>query len=58
MGLPICRRVVESLGGTIGIDGPGEGAATGTTMSLSLPASIVTARATRSASIPLVKENA
>jgi signal transduction histidine kinase len=41
MGLPICKRVVEGIGGTIVVDGPQPGFATGTTLRISLPASAV-----------------
>lgn len=54
MGLPICKRVAESIGGTIAIDGPQEGDSTGTTLRLSFPASVVQPRTTPVS----VKENA
>jgi signal transduction histidine kinase len=41
MGLPICKRVVEGIGGTIVVDGPQPGFATGTTLRISFPASAV-----------------
>jgi signal transduction histidine kinase len=41
MGLPICRRVVETLGGTIVLGGPAEGTATGTTVTIVLPPPVV-----------------
>ena len=52
MGLPICKRVVEGVGGTIVVDGPQPGFATGTTLRISFPASAV--RRT----IHLIEENA
>ncbi|MCU1601601.1 MAG: Phytochrome, two-component sensor histidine kinase [Frankiales bacterium] len=42
MGLPICRRIVESLAGAISLQGPSAWTATGTTARIELPASTVT----------------
>lgn len=52
MGLPICKRVVEGVGGTIVVDGPQPGFATGTTLRISFPASAVRR------SVHSLKENA
>ncbi len=41
MGLPICRRIVESVGGTIVLEGPPPDTRTGTTVRVTLPASVV-----------------
>ena len=41
MGLPICKRIVESVGGTITLEGPPPGTRTGTTVRVTLPASVV-----------------
>ncbi|MCW2543442.1 MAG: Phytochrome, two-component sensor histidine kinase [Frankiales bacterium] len=41
MGLPICKRIVESLSGTITLEGPRETASTGTTVRISFPAATV-----------------
>ena len=41
MGLPICKRIVEAAGGTIHLEGPAPGFATGTTVRIELPASVV-----------------
>jgi signal transduction histidine kinase len=41
MGLPICKRIVESLGGTITLEGPRDTASTGTTARISFPAATV-----------------
>jgi signal transduction histidine kinase/uncharacterized membrane protein YhaH (DUF805 family) len=41
MGLPICKRIVESLGGTIALEGPPDWAPTGTTARIQLPADVV-----------------
>lgn len=42
MGLPICRRIVESLGGSITLDDPEPWTKTGTTVRVTLPTAIVT----------------
>ncbi|MDX6266576.1 MAG: hypothetical protein QOD70_1316 [Frankiales bacterium] len=42
MGLPICRRIVESLGGTITLDEPEAWTKTGTTVRVTLPTVVVT----------------
>ena len=41
MGLPICKRIVESLHGSITLEGPSEGMASGTTVRISFPAETV-----------------
>lgn len=41
MGLPICRRIVESVGGSISLDGPASGEGSGTTVRVVLPGAIV-----------------
>ena len=41
MGLPICRRIVESVGGTITLEGPSSHQLSGTTVRVALPATIV-----------------
>ncbi len=41
MGLPICKRIVESIGGTIVLEGPPTGVPSGTTVRITLPASVV-----------------
>jgi signal transduction histidine kinase len=41
MGLPICKRIVEAAGGTIRIEGPPPGVASGTTVRIELPAGVV-----------------
>ena len=41
MGLAICKRIAESLGGALTVGGPPPGAATGTTVRLALPASVL-----------------
>nr|MDP9102373.1 HAMP domain-containing histidine kinase [Actinomycetota bacterium] len=41
MGLPICKRIVESIGGTIVLDGPSPGLNSGTTVRVSLPTTVV-----------------
>jgi len=43
MGLPICKRIVESVGGTITLDGPAAGQPTGTTVRVVLPRAILQA---------------
>lgn len=44
MGLAICKRIVDTAGGSVTVDGPPAGAATGTTVRLTLPGrAIVTA---------------
>ena len=58
MGLPICKRIVESLGGTIVLDGPPAGTTTGTTVRISLPASALRAWVPTPRTAPAVKENA
>ena len=42
MGLPICRRIVESLSGAISLEGPAGWTATGATARIELPAAAVT----------------
>ena len=42
MGLPICRRIVESLGGEIVLDGPQPWTATGATARIELPTAVIT----------------
>lgn len=44
MGLAICKRIVESIGGTIGVAGPADGAETGTVICIDLPAGVVVDR--------------
>lgn len=41
MGLPICKRIVETLGGSITLEGPPPNLPTGTTVRIVLPASVV-----------------
>ena len=41
MGLAICKRIVESVGGTLEVDGPPDGADTGTTVCVDLPPAAV-----------------
>lgn len=41
MGLPICKRIVESLGGSISLEGPQEGQPHGTVVRIVLPAQVV-----------------
>jgi signal transduction histidine kinase len=41
MGLPICRRIVESVGGTISLDGPSEGHVSGTTVKVVMPRTVL-----------------
>jgi signal transduction histidine kinase len=43
MGLAICKRIAESLHGTIEITGPPDGSATGTLVRVTLPAAVVVA---------------
>ncbi len=54
MGLPICKRIVESLGGSITLDGPPPGATTGTTVRITVPASVIGTWASAS---PVLKEH-
>jgi signal transduction histidine kinase len=42
MGLPICRRIVESLGGEIVLDGPQPWTPTGATARIELPTAVIT----------------
>lgn len=42
MGLAICKRIAETLGGTLTVEGPAAGAVSGTTVRATLPASLVT----------------
>jgi two-component system sensor histidine kinase KdpD len=42
MGLPICRRIAESFGGVITLEGPSPWTATGTTVRLEMPATAIT----------------
>lgn len=56
MGLPICKRIAESLGATITLEGPPAGSPTGTTVRIALPDSVVQAWTTPR--IPYEKENA
>jgi signal transduction histidine kinase len=44
MGLAICKRIVESIGGTLVVGGPPDGAPTGTTVSVGIPAGVVVDR--------------
>ncbi|TBR16079.1 MAG: ATP-binding protein, partial [Chitinophagaceae bacterium] len=44
MGLAICKRIVESVGGTLEVGGPPPGAETGTTIQIDLPPGIVVER--------------
>jgi signal transduction histidine kinase len=44
MGLAICKRIVESIGGTLAVGGPPDGAASGTTVSVGIPAGVVVDR--------------
>jgi signal transduction histidine kinase len=37
MGLPICKRIVETLDGSIALRGPAAGAPSGTTVTVELP---------------------
>jgi signal transduction histidine kinase len=41
MGLPICKRIVDTLGGTIVLSGPPPGQEAGTTVTVGLPSSVV-----------------
>jgi signal transduction histidine kinase len=41
MGLPICRRIAESIGGELVLEGPPSWAVTGTTVRLTVPASVL-----------------
>jgi signal transduction histidine kinase len=41
MGLAICKRIVESFGGRLALDGPSGGATTGTTITIELPVDVV-----------------
>ena len=41
MGLPICKRIVEAAGGTIHLEGPAPGLASGTTVRIELPPTVV-----------------
>lgn len=43
MGLPICKRIIESVGGSITLEGPETGAESGTTVRLSFPGAAVRA---------------
>jgi signal transduction histidine kinase len=43
MGLPICKRIVETVGGTITLEGPPPGQPTGTTVRVVLPERVVQA---------------
>lgn len=44
MGLAICKRIVESVGGALEVGGPPPGAETGTTICITFPAGIVVDR--------------
>ena len=44
MGLAICKRIVESAGGTLEVGGPPDGAESGTTICIDLPAGVVVER--------------
>ena len=44
MGLAICKRIVESVGGTLEVAGPPPGSETGTTIRIDLPPGIVVDR--------------
>lgn len=44
MGLAICKRIVESVGGTLEVGGPPAGAETGTTICIDLPVGVVVLR--------------
>jgi signal transduction histidine kinase len=41
MGLPICKRIVESVGGSISLEGPPDGAESGTVVRIVLPGAVV-----------------
>jgi signal transduction histidine kinase len=41
MGLPICRRIVETVGGSITLSGPADGLESGTTVTVELPRSVI-----------------
>jgi signal transduction histidine kinase len=41
MGLPICKRIVESVNGSISLEGPPAGSPHGTTVRIELPPSVV-----------------
>lgn len=43
MGLPICKRIVETIGGMITLDGPPSGQPTGTIVRVELPPTVVRA---------------
>ncbi|MFP5219152.1 MAG: sensor histidine kinase [Actinomycetes bacterium] len=52
MGLAICKRIVDSHGGTLAVGGPPPGAATGTTVRVVLPAGVVVAEPAEGAVLP------
>jgi signal transduction histidine kinase len=41
MGLAICKRIVESVGGALSVGGPADGTTSGTTVSIELPPAVV-----------------
>jgi signal transduction histidine kinase len=59
MGLAICKRICESVGGSIVIGGPAAGASTGATVSVLLPATVrIAAPASGTAPVPAPRDEA
>ncbi|MDP3712528.1 MAG: HAMP domain-containing sensor histidine kinase [Mycobacteriales bacterium] len=44
IGLAICKRIAESLGGSVAVGGPADGDTTGTTVDISLPVHLLVSR--------------